>query len=267
MPSRTDPFDYPIVQTTVCPPFRRRPRYDPTPTERLDLIPGRRQRLLEAAHVFMIGQGGQSIVAQGLLRSGAKQLTTCDPDFFEFSNFSRQLGYSTTDRGQPKAHRVARNLRREAVNGATIRSIALPFPEALAYLDSRPTVVSCLVDDNQCRLAAAEYAAREGLPIVIAGLSRDGLRAYAFLQRPGEACLRDAFPDLAPVRAPCVAACIKTVYLVGAYMLHFIDVALMGWGDDADPYNLVLADLNGRITGMRMVERRPDCPLCQAVSS
>ena len=44
--------------------------------------------------------------------------------FFATSNFSRQLGYPA-DRGKPKAHRVFRNLRREAVDGAELVSIAL----------------------------------------------------------------------------------------------------------------------------------------------
>lgn len=261
MSSLTDPFDHPVVETITCPPYRRRGNDEESPTDRLRLIPGRRQEALEQAHILMIGQGALSVALQGVMRSGATHVTTCDGDYFSPSNLSRQLGYSA-DCGQPKAHRVAHNLRHEAINGATIRAIAAPFPEALAYLDETPTVIVCLVDDNRCRVAAAQYALEIERPIVIAGLSRDGLRAYAFLQQPGTACLADAFPELAPVRAACVAACIKSVYLVISYILHFIDVALMGWGKDAEPYNLVYADLNGRIAGTQLVTRRPDCQLC-----
>lgn len=271
MTTSPDPFDIPITEVVECAPFRYRADYEPPPTARLELIAGRNQAALERANILLVGVGGQSIVAQGLLRSGATQLTLCDPDFFDITNMSRQLGYAR-DRGHSKAHRVARNLRGEAVNGATIRSIALPFPEALMHVEDKPDVVACLVDDNVCRLAVAEYGLHERVPVVISGLSRDGARAYVFLQLPDghdagdwatdHPCLVDAVGDLAPVRMPCVAAAIKTAYLAAGYILHFIDVALMGWAADAEPYNLVYADLNGRIAGHHLVARRPDCWFC-----
>lgn len=271
MTTYRDPFDIPITDVVECAPFRYRAGYEPPPTARLELIAGRNQVALEKAHILLVGVGGQSIVAQGLLRSGATCVTLCDPDVFDITNMSRQLGYSR-DRGHSKAHRVARNLRGEAVNGATIRSIALPFPEALKHVEGKPDVVACLVDDNVCRLAVAEYGLRERVPVVISGLSRDGMRAYTFLQLPrghdanngatNYPCLVDAVGDLAPVRMPCVAAAIKTVYLVAGYSLQFIDIALMGWAADAEPYNLVYADLNGRIVGHHLVSKRPDCWFC-----
>jgi molybdopterin/thiamine biosynthesis adenylyltransferase len=227
------------------------------------MLPGRDQQALADATILLVGLGAQSYVAQGLLRSGARRVVGCDPDYFATSNFSRQLGYPA-DRGKPKAHRVFRNLRREAVDGAELTSIALPFPQALDHLPERPALVSCLVDDNACRLAVSRYARQEGIPAVIAGLSHDGVRSYAFLQAAGgeSACLACAFPDLPLIRAACVAACIKAVFQVAADVLHFIDIALMGWPVDAQPHNLRLADLNGRIEGTQTVVRRPDCWLC-----
>jgi hypothetical protein len=211
----------------------------------------------------LVGLGGQSLVAWGLLRSGARRIVGCDPDFFATSNFSRQLGYPP-DRGKPKAHRVMRNLRREAIDGAELTSIALPFPRALDHFPTPPTILSCLVDDNACRLAVSEYARRAGIPAVIAGLSHDGVRSYAFLQMPSDdsPCLACIFPELPLVRAACVAACAKAVFQVAAHVLHFLDVALMGWPADAEPHNLRLADLNGRIEGTQLAPRRPDCWFC-----
>jgi molybdopterin/thiamine biosynthesis adenylyltransferase len=271
MPSRTDPFDHPVVEHITCTPFRR-PKADQSPTSRLELIAGHDQHALADATILLVGLGAQGHIAHGLLRSGATRLIGCDPDYFATSNFSRQVGYSA-DRGKPKAHRVFRNLQREAVNGAELTSIALPFPQALMYIPGPPSVVSCLVDDNACRLAVSDYACRlavsdyarrQGIPAIIAGLSHDGVRSYAFLQMPGEEapCLACAFPDLQLVRAACVAASIKGVFQVAADVLHFIDVALMGWPADAEPHNLRLADLHGRIEENRTVEREPGCWMC-----
>lgn len=262
MPSRTDIFDFPIVQKVACPPFRR-VKGDESPTARLELIHGRDQDALEHADIMLVGVGGQSIVAQGLLRSGATRLTLIDPDFFSTSNFSRQLGYPA-DRGQPKAHRVARNLKREAINGATIVSIADAFPHALEWVESKPTVISCLVDDNGCRESVSRYAREHHIPAVISGLGTDGMRSYTFLQMPGDdaPCLGCVFPEFARVKSACVAATIKSVYQAAATIIHFIEMALMGWPIAAQPYNLRYADLYGRIEGAHLVERRADCWLC-----
>jgi molybdopterin/thiamine biosynthesis adenylyltransferase len=258
----TDYFEYPIREETFCRPFRRS-RWDEEPTDRLALLSERDQRAFEEAIVLLVGLGAQSFVGQGLLRSGLKRLLGCDPDHFTMSNFSRQLGYSA-DRGKPKAHRVFHNLKREAVNGAELTAIALPFPEALDYITEKPTVISCLVDDNQCRLAISQYARRERIPAIIAGLSNDGVRSYAFLQSadPPGPCLGCLFANIPPIRAACVAASIKTVFGVAADILHFIDVAIMGWPRDAEPHNLRLQDLHGRIEGSKIVERDPDCRFC-----
>lgn len=264
MPSpEPDIFAVDLVAETVCDRYERRSPLEAEPTARLRQLPGRDQRAFEAASPLLVGAGAQGILAWALLRSGMRRLTICDPDFFDMTNLSRQLGYPE-DLGKPKAHQVARNLRREAVNGARITSIALPFPEALEFVPAPPTLVACLVDDNACRAEVARWARRQRIPAVIAGLSHDGARCYVFLQAPGDdgACLGCAFPEFVLSRAPCVGASIKTVFLVAAHMLQMIDSALMGWPEDAEPHNLRLADLHARIEYARQVARQEGCWLC-----
>ena len=260
--SPDDLFDYPAVAHVTARPARWLDAGG-DPAARLKLIPGRDQAAIERAHVLLVGAGAHGHAAAGLLRSGLGRLTLCDPDLFEVSNLSRQLGHPG-DCGKPKAHRVARNLRAQAIRSARITSIALPFPEALDYVEQRPDVVSCLVDDNLCRIAVSQWARAEGIPAVIAGLSHDGLRWYAFLQEPSAIgpCIGCVYPGLEPVRASCVAACIKTVYAAVGQIIHFIETALMGWPDDAEPYNVREGDLLGRIESRRLAARRDDCRLC-----
>ncbi|CAN5721371.1 hypothetical protein BH23CHL2_BH23CHL2_19720 [soil metagenome] len=263
MYSAHDLFDYPPVETVECPIFEGDPDYDGDPAARLALVPGWDQDVYRDSEFLLVGAGANSIVAWGLLRSGARRLIICDPDHVDVTNCNRQFSYAR-DRGEPKAHAVARNLRDEAIHGAEIRSIALPFPPALRYVDRPPTLVVCLVDDNACRHAAAEYGIELEVPVVFGGLSLDGLRGYAFLQMPGEACLGCAFPDLVPVRQPCAAAAIKTVFSIAGQIMHLVDVALMGWPAHVDePFNLRFFDLHGRIEGRHQIPRRASCTLCR----
>ena len=262
MSSPHELFDYPRIETVICPAFERDPEYDGDPAARLALVPGWEQEAYRDSEILLVGAGANSIVALGLLRSGARRLTICDPDHVDLTNCNRQLSYAA-DRGKPKAHAVVHNLRDEAIHGAVVTSIALPFPTALKYVERQPALVVCLVDDNACRHAVARYGVEQGIPVVFGGLSTDGLRGYAFLQLPGEACLGCAFPELAPVRQPCVAAAIKAVFTIAGQLLHLVDMALMDWPDEIDePYNLAFFDLHGRIEGRHDVERRSGCQIC-----
>jgi molybdopterin/thiamine biosynthesis adenylyltransferase len=264
MSSQHDPFDLPVVLDVAAPGFGKR-RAGADPTARLRLIERYDQDAFERAKILAVGIGAQGYVGAALMRSGIRDIAVCDPDWFDYSNYSRQLGYRG-DAGKPKPHVVANNLRREAINPATIRSIWAPFPEALDYIETMPDVVSCLVDDNACRMEVSRWARANGIPAVIAGLGDDAQRWYAFLQEPGEpaACLLCAYPLIEPVRVACGAASIKTVFAVAAQMIHFIEVAILGWRDDAEPYNLREGDFLGRIESRRLIRRQDGCPGCGA---
>lgn len=191
-------------------------------------MPGHDQERLESAHVGVVGCGGLgSWIALGLVRMGIKRLSLFDADCFDRTNAPRQL-MLPEDFGEPKAHALARNLRPHATNSCEIAGVADVFDEH----SMQPGPFDCLVvgvDNNRTRLVASRAGIRDAMPVVFAMLSLDGLRARAFLQRPGAPCLSCVLPNLdAGTAAPCAAAAISSCFLVAAHSLELVSNAIMG---------------------------------------
>ncbi|HSR49499.1 MAG TPA: ThiF family adenylyltransferase, partial [Acidobacteriota bacterium] len=169
-------------------------------------VPGHSQEALASARVAFIGAGGlNSWNALGAVRSGLRNLTVIDPDIAERTNLTRQLYYAD-DLGQPKAHRLARNLLPHMTAGGTVTAIALGFEEALEDYPLAADLLVVGVDNNACRLEAARFATAQRIPAVFSMLSLDGMRTQSFLQGPDkdDSCLWCALPNLDPeTSAPC----------------------------------------------------------------
>lgn len=192
-------------------------------------MPGHDQERLEAAHIAVIGCGGLgSWIALGLARMGVRELTLVDPDRFDRTNAPRQLVFSG-DLGREKADAVARNVLAHMTNRGRVRGEAWAFDETSERLDQSVSGLVVGIDNNGARLAASSLGLHRQIPVVFAMLSRDGLRAQIFLQRPGGPCLSCVLPNLdAESSAPCAAASIASCALATAHAVHLLASAIMG---------------------------------------
>ncbi len=256
----------PRTESYSAPPLPRRHPAEADIFARHKEIPGHSQQALAGARIVLVGAGGlNSWTALGLVRSGARSLTIVDPDLVERTNLPRQLYYAD-DLGEPKALRLARHLREHATDGLRVTGVAAYFEEFTAGFALPADLLIVGVDNNLCRLQAAQEARRRHIPAVFTMLSLDGMRVQGFLQGPAadDACLWCALPNLDPQhQAPCAAAIISTCLLAAAFALTFAYRALMGWPRGAAPFNWREADALGIApdrTGL--VRRRPDCPVC-----
>ncbi len=233
---------------------------------RHDGIPAHNQTLFEKARLGFVGGGGlNSWATVGLLRSGAKILTVIDDDRVDRTNLARQFFFKE-DLGQPKGIRLAKNLTDQAVGGATITGIGLPFEEAIEQYTLSADILVVGVDNNTCRLKAVREARRRHIPAVFTMLSRDGMRCQCFLQgaSPLDPCLWCALPNLDPEKImPCASAIISSCFLASAFTIFFVHRALMGWGK-LEPFNWREADLSGMTDDRHgIIQKRDNCPVCK----
>ena len=228
-------------------------------------VPAHDQGMLQKARVLLVGGGGlNSWVGVGMARSGARTLTVADDDRVDRTNLSRQF-FTVDDLGLPKGKRLARHLAAEAVGGADVTGIGLPFDEAIEKYPLPADVIIAGVDNNECRLQVVREARRRGIPAIFSMLSRDGMRCQVFLQNasPLQPCLWCALPNLDPDRImPCASAIISSCFMTAAFTIFFAHRALMGWGN-LKPFNWREADLSG-IAPDRIgtVKKRPGCTVC-----
>ena len=218
------------------------------------------QSQLERAHIGIVGCGGLgSWIGLGLARMGVRRLTLFDPDTFDRTNAPRQL-MGPQDLGQPKATALATNLLPHMTNAGSVRAVAAPAEDADAVLGG-VTALVVGVDNNRARLSMASMGLRLGIPVVFAMLSRDGLRAQAFLQRPGGPCVSCVLPNLDPdLAAPCAAASIASCFLIAGHAVHLVVTALSGtacpeWRE---------ASLDGSRDFVGHPVRRLGCGVCDA---
>lgn len=229
-------------------------------------IPAHDQALLRKARIVMIGGGGlNSWTGIGLARSGAGSLTIIDHDRVDRTNLSRQFFFKD-DLGQPKGISLARNLASQAVGGATISGIGLPFEESIEEFPLPADILVVGVDNNACRLEAVRESRHRHIPAVFTMLSRDGMRCQSFSQGPSplDPCLWCALPNLDPEKVmPCASAIITSCFMASAFTVFFVHRALMGWAD-IDPFNWREADLSGMAPDKKgLVQKHADCSVCK----
>lgn len=229
-------------------------------------IPAHNQELLEKARIGAIGGGGlNSWSSVGLVRSGAKFLTIVDHDRTDRTNLARQFFFKE-DLGQPKGIRLAKNLVPQAVGGAILTGVGLPFEEAIEQFPLPADIFVVGVDNNACRLKAVQVARHRHIPAVFTMLSGDGMRCQCFLQgaSPLDACLWCALPNLDPEKImPCASAIISSCLMASALTVFFVHRALMGW-NGLKPFNWRETDLSG-MTAERIgtIQKRHDCAVCK----
>lgn len=161
-----------------------------------------RQRRIEALRVGIVGLGSVgSVVAEGLARTGIREMVLIDPDVVEPHNLDRLLNAYRKDIGRPKIN-VAENAARKASTANNIRIIKhqRPIQNKLAYAAARDCdiLVSC-VDSPLARDVMNRIAYKDAIPIIDGGVeirkdpktgNMNAARWKAHVVTPYTECLR-----------------------------------------------------------------------------
>ena len=238
------------------------------PTDRQQKVPGFSQESARKTGVYSCGAGG--LFAEqgvGLVRKGYGRVGCADMDFFDPTNFPRQLCYAE-DLYQNKALAVAKNLAREALLETVIEGYAMPYVDAREYVDwDEYDILLCNVDNDAARVAVSLDARLGGRPAVFSAVSADAGNGYVFVQETTEdaPCLACARPSIVGnKRQPCpgTPACRDILTVVAGWVLYAIDTLVM---ERKRYWNMYSVFMDGSIEDAAvMVKKNPGCPLCGA---
>jgi adenylyltransferase/sulfurtransferase len=154
--------------------------------------------MIRATVVGAGGLGGPLAVALG---AAGIELSIVDPDVVEVSNLHRQIHFTTSDVGKPKASVLAG---RVVARGGQAKGYQLRWTADDADdISGDSDLIVDGSDDPVTKFAVADWAVRTGRPYVIAAAVRYGGNVLA--GAPGHACYRCLFEE--PVdAATCQAA-------------------------------------------------------------
>ena len=165
------------------------------------------QRRLLAATAVVIGTGGLGSPAiLYLAAAGVGRLRLADDGRIEPSNLNRQILHTAADVGRPKVDSA-----REAVlalaPGCRVETVAERIDAASApgLVRGAGVVLDCS-DNFATRLAVADAAWREGVPLVSAAVLRMEGQLLAVIPASGDPCYRCLLPEVpSPGAAPGAA--------------------------------------------------------------
>jgi molybdopterin/thiamine biosynthesis adenylyltransferase len=211
--------------------------------------------------VLCIGAGGLiSHIAPTLVRKGIGAITLLDDDIVEPSNLNRQRFYMK-DIGRNKAVALAENLQPECIAGTDILGIPFRVEDAIGSgVGLSCDIAVCGVDNNPARVAASRHFRSTGIPVVFAGVSRDGDCGYVYVQEKQGPCIACLYPDMVnDDRYPCpgTPAIVDILQMVGALAAYAIDTLLMKRSRNWNYRRVSLSD--GTSDGTSLIATRPGC--------
>lgn len=254
----SDPASAPTPGALPAPRFERQARFAP-------LGPAGQVRLSER-RVLIVGCGALGgVLAQWLTRAGVGELVLVDRDVVEETNLPRQVLFSEEHAaaGSPKVTAAAETL--ASIGGPTrIEPHAVHLDaDQLLELGAGVDLILDGTDNMATRYLVNDYAVREGVPWIYAGVVSSG--GLVLSVQPGEGpCLRCVFPDPPPPGA--LPTCDTAGVLgpaVGAIASMQAGLALRQLSG-AEPASPALIDLDVWSGSARRlsVPRAPACPCC-----
>jgi molybdopterin/thiamine biosynthesis adenylyltransferase/rhodanese-related sulfurtransferase len=223
------------------------------------------QEKLAAARVLCVGAGGLgSPVLAYLAAAGVGRIGIVDDDTVDLTNLQRQILYTTSDIGEPKARTAANRL--HALNP----QIKLdPIPVRFTAENARELVrlYDVVVDGTDSfgsRYLVNDACVLEGKPDVYGSIFRfDG--QVAIFGGPGGPCYRCLYPQ--PPPAHLVPSCAEGGVLgvlagiIGTWQAAEALKLILGIGTPLIGRLLLIDALDARTREVRVV-RDPACPLC-----
>ena len=224
------------------------------------------QARLETKRVLLVGCGALGgVLAQWLTRAGVGELILVDRDVVEETNLPRQVLFTAEHAaaGTPKVSAAAETL--ELIGGPTrLTSHAVHLnADRLLELGANVDLILDGTDNMATRYLVNDYAVREGVPWIYAGVVSSGGLVLAI--QPGEGpCLRCVFPDPPPPGAlpTCdTAGVIGPAVGVIASMQAGLALRQLAGEDPPAPALIDLDVWSGSVRRLP-VPRAPSCPCC-----
>lgn len=219
------------------------------------------QETLARARVFVLGAGGLGLPALVYLgAAGVGSISFIDLDRVEPTNLNRQFFYSEADAGKPKAL-VASDRLRTFNPEVAWRASHEPLSEELASREvaEADIVLDCADNDAARRMLAhaACHARKPMLHGAVAGFEA----SLALFDAPSGPCYGCLYPESAPGAPPPVLGAVAG--MVGAMMASEAIRCLCRIGPDRRG-QLLLADFERGSFDWIRLDKRSDCPICQA---
>lgn len=224
------------------------------------------QERLKTARVLLVGVGGLGCpAALYLTAAGVGRLGLIDPDRVDISNLQRQILYTMSDLGQPKAEAAAGRLR--LLNPHVefdVYSEALTAKNALKIFSDYDLILDG-ADNFATRFLTNDAAFFSGKTLISASVL--GFEGQLSVFAPQRACYRCLYPE--PPPAGSVPSCTENGVLgvqPGLMGLLQAQEALKIILNLSEPLQSELLLFNSLALQMdRMkIARSPDCPLCSA---
>ncbi len=162
--------------------------------------------------VTVVGVGAiGSAVARILTDAGIGALTLIDRDFVERGNLQRQLLFTESDVGKPKAIAAKEHLKRISIKTKVSAVVAGLDCRNASLLSNADIILDC-TDNFETRFLINDYCRKNGIPWIYAAVIRDTGTVYCVT--PGRACFKCIFTnhsgletcDTAGVNSAAVAA-------------------------------------------------------------
>ena len=208
---------------------------------------------------LVVGAGGLGGPLALALGAAGFELRIIDPDVVEASNLHRQIQFSPTDVGQPKAACLAAAVGARGGVARGFRARWTPEDADDLGLDMDLVVDGC--DDPGTKFGVADWAVAAGKPYVIAAAIQLGGNAMA--GAPGAACYRCLFEAPAPALQCATAGVLGPV--VGAIGGVAAALAIgLARGDRTHAGSIFVFDDLRASADPRIVKfaPRPGCPAC-----
>jgi molybdopterin/thiamine biosynthesis adenylyltransferase len=138
-----------------------------------DFITSAQQAIIAETEFAIVGCGGLgSIIAEALLRVGARRFRLFDPDLVELHNLNRWQGGRPADVDHRKVDVLARRLRAMAGGHAQVAAIPLSVldPRAIPQLRAADVLVGCL-DNHLARYFLNRFSVQYLTPYFDAGVN------------------------------------------------------------------------------------------------
>jgi molybdopterin/thiamine biosynthesis adenylyltransferase len=217
--------------------------------------------LVEIIGIGVIGHR----VARGLAYKGYP-LVLVDDDKIEPHNLLPQQ-FSKRDVGEYKVMGIGKALLDDLGIANQIVAIPKTFQETVALkYNIGAQIVACQTHNWGSRIEVA-YHFYCKTPVVFSGVSALANAAWVFVQEPGGACLRCAFPKVEISNAaPCGGMCGDIADVVVGVVSYAVDTLAIDHPDRKRSWNFYLIDLTGYVPDMQKqitVKRKPNCELCR----
>ena len=224
----------------------------------LPLLRAEGQEALSEAKVAVIGLGGLgSAVSIYLAAAGVGELILVDGDFVEIHNLNRQILYSTSDLGLPKAYIAAKRIK-ELNPEVRVRPIQAKLaPENIEKILSEADVIVDGLDNWEARLVIDAYAWKTGKTF-IHGAAESHYGQVTTIKRGVTTCLACLAPRV--LRRACLAILGPTAGIIG--LLEALEAIKVITGIGEPLYNKI-AVIDTKIPSIDIIEIKPEpCGAC-----